>query len=174
MSQGDCVTTLRQLRTAGRPEEARAAEAREWLARAHADLRAADADLAVSPPLLDDVAFHSQQAVEKSLNAYLAWHDQPFHKTHDIVELGALCMPAGMLRLGAAPPVLSPLEIAVLPVGRHLEQQVLPRSRAVPDQHPVRIRRIERVGLLRQVEPQTPTRRRVPRPTSIGYSRRRH
>jgi HEPN domain-containing protein len=59
-----------------RPEDAQAAEAREWLVRAHTDLRAADADLAVSPPLLDDVAFHSQQAVEKSLKAYLAWHNQ--------------------------------------------------------------------------------------------------
>jgi len=32
-----------------------------------------------------------QQAVEKALKAYLVWKDQPFRKTHDLLELSALC-----------------------------------------------------------------------------------
>jgi HEPN domain-containing protein len=35
--------------------------------------------------------FHCQQAVEKSLKAFLAWHDKPFRKTHSLEELGAAC-----------------------------------------------------------------------------------
>ena len=70
----------------------RAADTRAWLARARADLRGAEIDLAASPPLLGDAAFHCQQAVEKALKAFLTWHDRPFRKTHDLVELGAECV----------------------------------------------------------------------------------
>ena len=35
---------------------------------------------------------HCQQAVEKALKAFLASHDRPFRKTHDLVELGAECV----------------------------------------------------------------------------------
>lgn len=52
------------------------------------DLRGAEVDLAASPPLCGDAAFHCQQAIEKALKAFLTWHDQPFRKTHDLVELG--------------------------------------------------------------------------------------
>jgi HEPN domain-containing protein len=38
-----------------------------------------------------DIAFHAQQAAEKSLEAFLAWHDVPFRKTHNIQELGLAC-----------------------------------------------------------------------------------
>ncbi len=70
----------------------RAADTRAWLARARSDLRGAEIDLAASPPLLGDAAFHCQQAVEKALKAFLTWHDQPFRKTHDLVELGGECV----------------------------------------------------------------------------------
>lgn len=66
----------------------RAADTRGWLAKARMDLRGAEVDLAASPPLCGDAAFHCQQAVEKALKAFLTWHDQPFRKTHDLVELG--------------------------------------------------------------------------------------
>jgi hypothetical protein len=36
----------------------RAADTRAWLARAQDDLRGAEIDLAASPPLLGDAAFH--------------------------------------------------------------------------------------------------------------------
>lgn len=67
------------------------AEARSWLEKANRDLRAADADLAAKPPLLDDVAFHAQQAVEKALKGFLASRDMAFRKTHDLDELARAC-----------------------------------------------------------------------------------
>jgi HEPN domain-containing protein len=35
--------------------------------------------------------FHSQQAAEKTMKAYLAYHDVPFRKTHSLEELGRQC-----------------------------------------------------------------------------------
>jgi HEPN domain-containing protein len=35
--------------------------------------------------------FHAQQAAEKAMKAFLAWHDIPFRKTHNLVELGRQC-----------------------------------------------------------------------------------
>jgi HEPN domain-containing protein len=78
-------------------EAARIAEARSWLVKA----------ASVTPPLLDDIAFHTQQAVEKTLKGFLAWHDRPFRKTHDLVELGQACVDVDAslepLLRGAAP-----------------------------------------------------------------------
>jgi HEPN domain-containing protein len=36
--------------------------------------------------------FHSQQAVEKSAKAFLAFHNVRFRRTHDIQELGLQCL----------------------------------------------------------------------------------
>ncbi|MBI1723675.1 MAG: HEPN domain-containing protein [Gemmatimonadetes bacterium] len=69
----------------------READTRGWLAKARMDLRSAEVDLGASPPITGDAAFHCQQAVEKALKALLTWHDQPFRKTHDLVELGGQC-----------------------------------------------------------------------------------
>ena len=73
-------------------DDARTADANAWLRRAREDLRAAAHDLTAEPPLLDDVAFHAQQAAEKALKALLTWHDKPFRKTHSIEELGEACL----------------------------------------------------------------------------------
>ena len=74
------------------PRDARAKEVAAWLSRAELDLRAAEVDLGVSPPLLADAAFHCQQAVENALKALLAHHDHLFRKTHDIAELALACL----------------------------------------------------------------------------------
>ena len=63
-------------------------DTRGWLVKASLDLRAAQHDLEASPPLLADAVFHCQQAAEKALKAFLAWHDEPFRKTHNLEELG--------------------------------------------------------------------------------------
>ena len=47
--------------------------------------------LDAKPPLLGPAAFHSQQAAEKALKAFLTWHDAPFRRTHDLGELGRQC-----------------------------------------------------------------------------------
>jgi len=70
----------------------RVADTRSWVEKALVDFRGADADLAASPPVVEDVLFHSQQAVEKLLKAFLTWHDCPFGKTHAIEEIGELCL----------------------------------------------------------------------------------
>jgi len=67
----------------------RVAETREWLQKATLDFRGAH--LEANPPLLEDALFHSQQAVEKALKGFLAWHDIEFRKTHSLEELGASC-----------------------------------------------------------------------------------
>lgn len=54
------------------PDDPRRAEdTRAWLLKAEDDLRGATIDLGAEPPLLGDAAFHCQQAVEKSLKAFL-------------------------------------------------------------------------------------------------------
>ncbi|MBI2864935.1 MAG: HEPN domain-containing protein [Chloroflexi bacterium] len=72
-------------------DEARLAETREWVHKAALDLRAAEFDLTSEPPLTSDIVFHCQQLAEKSLKAFLTWHDQPFRKTHNLVEIGQQC-----------------------------------------------------------------------------------
>jgi HEPN domain-containing protein len=74
------------------PDPVLVAETRAWLRKADTDLRAAQHDLAASPPLLDDAAFHCQQAVEKNFKAFLMWHGVPFRKTHSLEELGEQCL----------------------------------------------------------------------------------
>src|SRR6266480_5414540 len=69
-----------------------AGQARQWLLHSVEDLRAATHDLQASAPLAGDALFHCQQATEKALKAFLAWHDQPFRRIHDLVEIGQLCV----------------------------------------------------------------------------------
>lgn len=83
------------------------AETRGWLVKADHDLRAADMLRAADPPLGGDAAFHCQQAAEKALKGFLAWHGRTFRKTHNLGELGqavAEISPelASLLRRGVA------------------------------------------------------------------------
>jgi len=73
----------------------RVEDTRAWLTKVASDLRGAEIDLAAAPPLLDDLAFHCQQAVEKVLKAFLTWHDEPFRKTHNLEEIGRQCIAIG-------------------------------------------------------------------------------
>jgi HEPN domain-containing protein len=68
------------------------ADTKAWLKKAGIDLRAARIDLDADPPLLEDMVFHCQQAVEKSFKAFLTFHDQPFRKTHNLEEIGEACL----------------------------------------------------------------------------------
>ena len=71
-----------------RLDPAKAAETRAWLSKADLGLRAAEHERTATPPLTGDMVFHARQLVGKSLKAFLSWHDQPFRKTHSLVELG--------------------------------------------------------------------------------------
>lgn len=74
------------------PDQARGEDASAWLRKAALDLTAA-AHEATYPAgtLWSDVAFHAQQAAEKSFKAFLTWHDVPFRRTHSFEELGRAC-----------------------------------------------------------------------------------
>jgi HEPN domain-containing protein len=71
------------------PDELRRDEACRWLALAARDLHSARLLSAEEPA---NSVFHSQQAVEKAAKGFLAFHNVPFRKTHDLKELGAQCV----------------------------------------------------------------------------------
>jgi len=62
-----------------------------WVVKARQHLYAAEVVLSASPALSWDAMFHCQQAVEKALKGFLTWHDRPFPRGHDLVELGRRC-----------------------------------------------------------------------------------
>ena len=70
------------------PDEARRDESRNWFIKADKDLRSAEILLTQDNELEDVALFHCQQAVEKALKGFLAFHDVSFRKTHNIGELG--------------------------------------------------------------------------------------
>jgi HEPN domain-containing protein len=73
-------------------DRALVSETRAWFRRAAEDLRAAEHALRADPPLLEDLLFHCQQAAEKALKGFLAWHSTPFRKTHSLEEIGEACL----------------------------------------------------------------------------------
>jgi HEPN domain-containing protein len=72
------------------PDEVKAELVRLWLAKAEEDLNAAKALLSYGTSFLSAVGFHSQQAAEKYLKAFLTCFQVEFPKTHDIGELADL------------------------------------------------------------------------------------
>jgi len=64
---------------------------RDLWAKAQSDLQVASHEMQWERPATDAVCFHSQQAVEKMLKAWLAWHDVDFPPTHNIEVLLVLC-----------------------------------------------------------------------------------
>jgi len=68
----------------------RISHARGWFLKAESDLSAARRLLDGEGPF-DTACFHAQQAAEKFLKGFLAFHDQPFPHTHNLEELARLC-----------------------------------------------------------------------------------
>lgn len=68
------------------------AETRGWFQRAAHDLGAGANDLTAMPAFTGDAVFHAQQAAEKSMKGYLTWHSRIFGKTHNLTELGGMCI----------------------------------------------------------------------------------
>jgi HEPN domain-containing protein len=71
-----------------RPEHV--AETRHWLTLAREDLQVAGL-LLTETRYLGPILFPCQQAAEKALKGFLIWHDRPFRRTHDLVELVNQC-----------------------------------------------------------------------------------
>lgn len=64
-----------------------------WLIKALHDLATARKAAAEPDPYLDTAIYHCQQAAEKGVKAYLAFHDQPPVRTHDVELLLSLAEP---------------------------------------------------------------------------------
>jgi HEPN domain-containing protein len=60
---------------------------RDWLTRAHQDLRGAVILAAAEDAPLDLAIYHCQQVGEKAVKAWLQWRDEPFAKTHNLRAL---------------------------------------------------------------------------------------
>jgi HEPN domain-containing protein len=67
-------------------------DVRLWLRKARHDWFAARELSALRRTVLDTVAFHCQQAVEKTLKAYLVSRAAEFEKTHDLIWLLDRCV----------------------------------------------------------------------------------
>ena len=64
---------------------------RGWLDKAEKDLLSAEHELTFPDAVTETICFHSQQAVEKFLKAYLIYLNISFAKTHEIGELITQC-----------------------------------------------------------------------------------
>ena len=70
-------------------------DAPDWVRHAEADLRYARLGRNEPGILLNLVAFHAQQAIEKALKALLVADQVEFPRTHDLEELLAILRQAG-------------------------------------------------------------------------------
>jgi len=61
--------------------------AQRWFEKAESDLLNVENNLRAERCPVDTVCFHCQQAAEKYLKGFLACHDVPLTKTHDLVLL---------------------------------------------------------------------------------------
>lgn len=68
---------------------------RDWLRFAAEDVHAAEA--LVGEDIPNQVCFHAQQCIEKTLKALLLHHGQTFPKLHDLNELYTRCVNADIL-----------------------------------------------------------------------------
>ena len=75
------------------PDKIRDEFVRQWLSKAEEDFNAAKSLITYGVSFLSTVCFHSQQAAEKYLKAFLTYHQVEFPKTHDIDELLDLIAP---------------------------------------------------------------------------------
>jgi HEPN domain-containing protein len=64
-----------------------------WLVKALHDLATARKAAAGPDPYLDTAIYHCQQAGEKAVKGFLAFHDIPPPRTHDIELLLSMAMP---------------------------------------------------------------------------------
>ena len=70
--------------------------ARGWLTKARSDLVTITLVLE-GPGPFDTACFHAQQAIEKTLKAFLAFHGRPIPRTHELGKFSA-CVWRSVLR----------------------------------------------------------------------------
>lgn len=65
---------------------------KRWIQKVESDLKTARILMEFEGSPTESICFHSQQAVEKLLKAYLTFTDTRVGKTHDIATLLELCV----------------------------------------------------------------------------------
>lgn len=83
---------------------------KDWLTRAHQDLRGAVILATAEDAPLDLAIYHCQQAAEKAVKAHLQWRDEPFAKTHNLraLVLQAATLDQGFHAFEGAAEILTP------------------------------------------------------------------
>ena len=83
---------------------------REWLLKAHDDLRSARKLSTGDDPIFTTAVYHCQQAAEKALKGFLVYHETPFEKTHNLIAIIELILPIDreFSELSEAAAVVSP------------------------------------------------------------------
>lgn len=62
-----------------------------WILKADSDLSNVSRTLNSDGPY-DTACFHAQQAIEKTLKSFLAYHGLAIPRTHDLLELQRMCL----------------------------------------------------------------------------------
>lgn len=75
------------------PKSSKGLETLAWFEKALKDIESAKILFAAnSPTQWHQVLFFCQQAVEKTMKAFLVWNETKFRWTHDLLELGKQCV----------------------------------------------------------------------------------
>jgi HEPN domain-containing protein len=72
-------------------EPVRLKDTKGWLEIAAKDLRRAELMMTATPDFEASLYF-CQQSAEKSLKAFLVWHNVAFRRVHDLEEIGRQCL----------------------------------------------------------------------------------
>lgn len=94
------------------------------------------------PVTLRSALFHCQQAAEKSLKAFLTWHQKPFPKTHNLTVLSGSCAEIDASLSAEVAPSLALTRFAVaMRYPGEIEQPSIDEARAEGSQENSVIRR---------------------------------
>lgn len=99
---------------------------RAWLSKAENDLLNIENNLQAERTPWDTVCFHAQQVAEKSLKAFLVYHEQKPKRTHDLSVLVTRC--------AEFDDALHELEADVEPLVYHAVEARYPGVRYDPDE----------------------------------------
>ncbi|MFC1735358.1 HEPN domain-containing protein [Candidatus Hydrogenedentota bacterium] len=122
-----------------------------WLRKAELDIRSAETLISQDPPLLYPACFHSQQAAEKYLKAYLTRHQVEFPKTHSIREILNIVgtIDEALAEILASAPVLTPFGVEIRYPGdmpeptREETEEALALAHMVRDEIQIRLKNTE-------------------------------
>ena len=95
-----------------------------WLDKAEHDMMSAQRLLEIEPAILDNACFHCQQAIEKSLKAFLIYKGSDVERTHNIIFLLSQCA-----NFDPSFATVDPLNINVYAVqGRYPDSNLIPTT----------------------------------------------